>query len=286
MLRAMCIAAVVSTISSGAFAWDPWGDVTHPERIITNTQRTINDTVNDIPNVPRNIQNTVTSAGKTVDQWRMELLANASAPALEGWFVASRDSAANGGVMSIPPQIRQALEGFYDDDILNRVRYKVGDNGAFNLASVSISYGDAGAVTLIDIVVFANQAGANNPVLWAHELKHVQQFRDWGVRDFAIRYLRSWNGVENEAYAAEGQFAQLFAGRSTTIPQQTQPSQFQQPMPNPMQQPVQPVQMQPLMGSFCMLPNGMKYGPGLANPVGSICTVGTPWGLMQGFISM
>ncbi|MFV0297678.1 MAG: DUF4157 domain-containing protein [Hyphomicrobiaceae bacterium] len=71
------------------------------------------------------------------------------------------------------------------------------------------------AVTLIDVIVFKNANDANfNPVLWAHELKHVQQFASWGARDFAIRYLRSWNSVENEAYKAQNVFA---ARRQSTL---------------------------------------------------------------------
>jgi hypothetical protein len=62
-------------------------------------------------------------------------------------------------------------------------------------------------VALNNVIVFrfADDA-ATNPVLWSHELKHIQQFAEWGVRDFAIRYLRDWNSVEAEAYAAERAF--------------------------------------------------------------------------------
>lgn len=187
----------VSCISFQVYAWDPWGDITHPDRIIDNIER---ETRN---------------AGRQIDRARIEANAQAGAPILQNWFIESRDTAIY-GASPIPLQIRNQLTGFYDEDLLNRVRFKIGDAGTLNLANLSIQYGDADAVTLIDVVVFKNKNDAyNNPTLWAHELKHVQQFREWGVRNFSIRYIRSWNSVENEAYDAENMFART---NSQTVP--------------------------------------------------------------------
>ena len=89
--------------------------------------------------------------------------------------------------MAIPMNVRNALRGYIDEASLNQVRFKVGDNGFLNLANLSFSYGDkfgneVQAVTLIDVVVFRNEFDAyNNMSLWAHELAHVKQFRDWGT---------------------------------------------------------------------------------------------------------
>ena len=119
----------------------------------------------------------------------------------------SRDTARQGGTKPVPPSIRAALKGFYDDDTLNRASFVIGDPAAVNVATLALSYGDAVAVTLIDTVVFKNADDANtNAVLWAHELRHIQQFRDWGLHGFATRYLRSWNDVENEAYGKADEF--------------------------------------------------------------------------------
>lgn len=191
LFRIFLLVACSTLTFSPCWAWDPIGDITHPDRIVRNVARETGNAVRDIPNVPRNVGREIDNAGQTIDRWRLEGQAQAGAPVLENWFIQSRNNAASGGTFPVPPHIRQALAGFYDEDILNRARYKIGDAGVVNLASLSISYGHADAVTLIDVIVFANQAGANDPVLWAHELKHVQQFRDWGTRDFSIRYLRS-----------------------------------------------------------------------------------------------
>ncbi|WP_083528502.1 DUF4157 domain-containing protein [Hyphomicrobium sp. CS1BSMeth3] len=189
------LAALIGVIATSTFnvepvaAWDPIGDLRDPRRIVRNAGREIGN------------------AGREIDRMRIEAQANAGSPAFEAWLNRSRADASRGS-MPIPPHIRQQLAGFYSDAILNRARFKIGDPGVFNLANLSIRYGSAAAVTLIDVIVFKNHNDAYyNPTLWAHELKHVEQFANWGTRDFTIRYLRSWNSVENEAYDAQNRFA-------------------------------------------------------------------------------
>ena len=131
----------------------------------------------------------------------------------------SRDTARQGGTKPVPPSIRAALKGFYDDDTLNRASFAVGDSATVDVATLALSYGDAVAVTLIDTVVFKSADDAsNNTVLWAHELTHIQQFRDWGLHGFATRYLRNWNDVENEAYAKADEFARWRERRTHAQP--------------------------------------------------------------------
>lgn len=153
--------------------------------------------------------------------------AQTGAPVLEQWLIASRNTALAGGTSPIPPHIRQQLQGFgsFDNDLLNRVRFKVGDSGVANLANLGITYWHADAITLIDVIVFSDPQGVNDPGLWAHELQHVKQFRDWGVRDFAIRYLRDPIHERNPVEGEARQVAQAF--------QQWRQAQFQQPQPYP-----------------------------------------------------
>lgn len=264
---------------SPVFAWDPVGDLKNPGRIIENAKRETDRAVRDIPNVPRNTQRELGDAidkvpvfgprinqiGRDIDRWRLELNAVVGAYALEQWFIASRNSAMN-GAMPIPPYIRQQLQGVYDENLLNMVRYKVGDGGALNLANNSIRVGHAEAVTLIDVVVFKGPTEAQDAALWVHELKHVEQFRAWGVRDFSINYLRSWNSVEDVAYAAQRQFA-------------TQPRFGGGPITGG------PINVGgPMMGNFCSTNMG-RFGPGPANPVGTQCHVPTPNGLIFGQVT-
>jgi hypothetical protein len=72
---------------------------------------------------------------------------------LEQWIIASHNTAVS-GAMPIPPLIRQELTGYASEDSMNRVRYKIGDNGFLNLANVIEKGGRVQAVTLIDVIIF------------------------------------------------------------------------------------------------------------------------------------
>lgn len=134
-----------------------------------------------------------------------ELQANLlTGPTLEQAIIASRNTAIN-GAMPIPPNIRQQLAGYASEDSMNRVRYKIGDNGFVNLARLLEQGGLANAVTLIDVIVFRGPSEAADPALWAHELTHVDQYRD-GTHSFAVRYTRNWQTIENPAYEKQNNF--------------------------------------------------------------------------------
>jgi hypothetical protein len=161
-----------------------------PNNIIKQTQKAGQDTAN-----------TVAKAGQDVANAINELQASVlSGPTLEQAIIASHNTAINGAI-PIPPQIRQLLTGYASEDSMSRVRYKIGDNGFANLAHLLEQGGVAAAVTLIDVVVFRGPSEAADPAIWAHELTHVDQYRDWGVHSFAVQYARNWRGVEDPAYA-------------------------------------------------------------------------------------
>ncbi|MBT8769077.1 DUF4157 domain-containing protein [Pseudomonas sp. DB1] len=131
-----------------------------------------------------------------------------AASGLEGWLVRSRNTAALGNIQRIPLNIRAQLEPYYDIQVLDSAFYKVGDDVEMNAANTMLQNPDVNAVTLVDIIVFRNEDDAlNNVALWAHELKHVQQYLQWGVRDFAVRYTRDYNEVEAPAYEIQRRVA-------------------------------------------------------------------------------
>src|SRR5260370_29941116 len=122
----------------------------------------------DVGNGLDRIDPRINQIGRDIDSMRLELQSSVfTGPALEQWFWASRNSAMN-GAMPVPPYIRQALQGWYDDGLLNMARFKVGDGGELNLANNSIRIGTAVAVTLIDVIVFKGPNEASDPALWAH----------------------------------------------------------------------------------------------------------------------
>ncbi|NES11504.1 eCIS core domain-containing protein [Pseudomonas laurentiana] len=131
-----------------------------------------------------------------------------AATGLAGWIKQSRNSAAAGDVQPIPLNIRVQLEPYYDFQVLDSARYKVGDTQELNAANAMLQNPDVNAVTLMDIIVFRHEQDAlNNVALWAHELKHVQQYQQWGVDDFAARYTRDYDAVEAPAYKIQADVA-------------------------------------------------------------------------------
>ncbi|SDI97039.1 protein of unknown function [Pseudomonas flavescens] len=130
--------------------------------------------------------------------------------ALEGWILRSRASAAREGTLPIPADIRRQLLPFYAAELLDGVRYKVGDSDELSAARNVMQNPDIKAVTLVDIIVFRSAAMAEQDVaLWAHELLHVQQYREWGSAGFAARYSRDFNAVEAPAYRRQAEIARF-----------------------------------------------------------------------------
>jgi hypothetical protein len=236
-------------------------NVTHgglsPNNILKQTQKAGQDTVN-----------TVAKAGQDVANALNELQASAlSGPALEQAIIASHNTAIN-GAMPIPPQIRQQLTGYASEDSMNRVRYKIGDNGFANLAHLLEQGGVAGAVTLIDVIVFRGPSEANDLSMWAHELTHVDQYQAWGVHSFAVQYARNWHSVENPAYAKGDGYAAWAQGQGFASSSVPTPS---------------PATAQSGVGAFCYTSLG-RFGPGPLQPFGASCFITTPQGPLYGQI--
>jgi hypothetical protein len=110
----------------------------------------------------------------------------------------SRDAVREGS-KPIPEAVIKGLTPFYPESLLREVRYNIGDTSQTGLAGFAIRNGNAAAVTLIDTIVFKDESFVNSLALWAHEMHHIQQYRDWGLSGFAARYAFGWTEVENEA---------------------------------------------------------------------------------------
>lgn len=136
----------------------------------------------------------------------LENVGQMAASGLAGWLKLSRDTAAAGDVQPIPLDIRVQLEPYYDFQVLDAARYKVGDARQLDATTAMLQNPDVNAVTLVDIIVFRHAEDAlGNVALWAHELKHVQQYQQWGIEEFAARYTRDYNAVEAPAYAIQAE---------------------------------------------------------------------------------
>lgn len=126
---------------------------------------------------------------------------NLAATRLEAWLLQSRQAALRAGTEPLPLMIRAQLAPFYDAALLDEVRFRVGITEEMDAATLMLQNPDVQAVTLVDVVVFrSDQAAEHDVALWAHELWHVQQYRDWGSDGFAQRYTRDFQSVEGPAY--------------------------------------------------------------------------------------
>jgi hypothetical protein len=101
----------------------------------------------------------------------------------------------------IPAEIRRELAPFFSATLLKKVRYStewqnVTAEGA--LYSLLLATG-AEAVTLGEVIIFRDSHYAADPVLWAHELTHVEQYQQRGVTAFATKYLQQGWQMEEEA---------------------------------------------------------------------------------------
>src|SRR5699024_9332514 len=107
------------------------------------------------------------------------------------------------GVRTIPSGMREKLVRYFEPELLDRVRYRVGESAPGSLASFAFELRDKDAITLDDVIVFRTADKALDDVLWAHELEHVRQYRRWGVGEFARRYLIDRHAVEWPAYKTQ-----------------------------------------------------------------------------------
>jgi hypothetical protein len=124
----------------------------------------------------------------------------AAAPAVAALIARSRDDAVARGVEPIPARIRREIDDYVPSDVLDAVRWCAACGGEFSLQKGTFRLGLAPAITLDHVIVFAERdAALTDPALWIHELRHVMQFRDWGVDGFAARYVEDYEAVEREA---------------------------------------------------------------------------------------
>lgn len=122
-----------------------------------------------------------------------------AAAALGGWIERARVRLDAGAVTGAPASIAGQLCHHAPPGLLGRVRYRIGwDRSAWLSAALFERYGQA--MTLGDLIVFRDAAVAANPVVWAHELAHVQQYAAWGIDGFARRYVSDARAVERAAW--------------------------------------------------------------------------------------
>jgi Domain of unknown function (DUF4157) len=119
-------------------------------------------------------------------------------PVAADWIVDLRDAAIARGVAPIPAELRAALDDFVPAAVLDDVRWRI--EGPTTIAGLALfRTGSAYAISLDNVILFAGVDEAADPSLWAHEIYHVMQYRQWGIEGFASRYLADYRAVEHAA---------------------------------------------------------------------------------------
>jgi Domain of unknown function (DUF4157) len=146
------------------------------------------------------------------DVWRTtkaasaERAVEAGAPIVEKWILSWRDQALEDGTQPMRSTIKEQLIGYFPEELLDRVRYRIGWGEGRPMQSSLFRLLGARALSLLDVIVFRDADIAANPVIWAHELAHVQQYDRWGTVEFAKRYVRDHHTVELEAWEVSARY--------------------------------------------------------------------------------
>jgi len=139
------------------------------------------------------------AASRAEQELRTRRLPPALAPALATTIRMTRDRAWADGVRPAPANVIRALSPYFSPGLLNQVRWRP-PIPAPSMSSLLVRwYFREGAITLKDVVVFSDTGLAQDPGFWAHELTHVEQYRRYGVDEFARRYVNDWESLEREA---------------------------------------------------------------------------------------
>ncbi len=125
---------------------------------------------------------------------------------LVAWLGASRDEAIARGVERMPAEFLEAFDGYLPDDVLASVRWRIEPDSV--LIGQNLFQPGMRAVTLDNVILFASAEEAANIKLWAHELYHVLQYRQWGIEGFVAHYLADRAAVEREAWEFRWQWMQ------------------------------------------------------------------------------
>jgi len=124
---------------------------------------------------------------------------------------AERQHLRNATPLSAP--MREALQPFFAERILDRARIAVGDVEPTLPALINAVAGEilraegdrngGHAVTVGRVMVFSRMPGMDEIDWIGHEVKHVEQYNALGFEGFSERYLSHANEVESEARMVE-----------------------------------------------------------------------------------
>jgi len=137
-------------------------------------------------------------------------------------IISGRNAVIAAGASPIPGNIKMFLRRWHTQELIDSVRWTANWSAVSNtLQAAQMSFNpQTRAIALINTVVFRDTQAANEPALWAHEMVHIQQYRDWGVTEFARKWVdNSANGgpVESPAYARGSEAERILTASSLSL---------------------------------------------------------------------
>ena len=112
-----------------------------------------------------------------------------------------RAEALRGEVHPLPKTLRRRFSHHFPRSLLDKVRWTVAEPGTRLGRALARWPVSEGAVTLGNVIVFKTEKASKNRSLFAHELQHVDQYRELGIEEFARRYAENPEPIEAEARA-------------------------------------------------------------------------------------
>jgi len=99
--------------------------------------------------------------------------------------------------LPIPQELKNYLRGILPDETIKRAKYAVGkvEITLPNIVNnIAIRNNANHAVTVDDIIVFFRtpKSFSEDPCWWIHEMIHVDQYRKWGIEEFAWKWVNDY----------------------------------------------------------------------------------------------
>lgn len=134
-----------------------------------------------------------------------------------------RNTALKKGVYPIPEEIKAELLMYFDESLLNSVRYTVGSSIFSGVTQGLALKVGANAITLGNVIAFKRTGanGSENSAIWAHEMIHVRQYKEYGLSKFAAiltldGFKNRNSAIEKPAYRFDDLFSKIQADRHIT----------------------------------------------------------------------
>lgn len=166
---------------------------------------------------------------------------------------------ASGSAQPMPDALRQELSSFFPSDILGTALFTTQQRAGISIATGTLEVnGNIAAMTVDNIIVFRDDQASQDPIIWAHELMHVSQYRNMGIDGFAAVYAGPGaQKLENEAYSWQDHVAAalplIWANAAAPVPQSWQEESSPQGFAPPTWQQFHQAAIQVIPPSSCAL---------------------------------